>query len=160
MAVAQSRPASCEAVQVNMQDMRDYLFRTRNQQDFPDEGLIERLRQALRKQAAAENIAADASTEKAVHLASLSPVANELWVFWEDGRKLFYFASDIDLANPAVWQHEALVARIFDLDQQVIVSHEEAPGSNRFLTRYQVSRAMFNCIVLGKRITVPPAERP
>ncbi len=162
MDVPQSLPASCRAVQVNMQDMRDYLFRTRNQQDFPDAVLIERLRQALRKQAAQEKIltAEIAAKEKMVHLAPLSPVANELWVFWEDGRKLFYFASDIDLANPAVWQHEALMARIFDLDQQVIVSHEEAPGSNRFLTRYQVSRAMFNCIVLGKRITIPPAEQP
>jgi len=45
------------------------------------------------------------------------------------------------------------------LDQQVVVSHEEAPGSNRFLTRYQVSRALFNCVILGQRITVPPYVR-
>ena len=81
-------------------------------------------------------------------------------MFWEAGRKLFYFASDIDLANPVVWQHEALTARIFDLDEQVVVSHEEAPGSNRFLTRYQVSRALFNCIILGQRVVVPPRSPP
>jgi hypothetical protein len=83
-------------------------------------------------------------------------VANEIWAFWEAGRKLFYFASDIDLANPAVWQHQSLMAHIYDLDEQVVVSHEEAPGSNRFLTRYQVSSALFNCVLLGDRITVPP----
>jgi len=44
--------------------------------------------------------------------------------------------------------------RIYDLDQQVVVSHHEAPGSNRFLMRYQASRALFNCIVLGQRMTV------
>ena len=81
-------------------------------------------------------------------------------MFWEAGRKLLYFASDIDLANPDVWRHEALVARIFDLDQQVVVTHEEAPGSNRFLTRYQVSRALFNCVIFGQRITVPPYAPP
>jgi len=155
-------PRSCAVVAVDMKEMRDYLFRTRNQQDFPDPALVERLREALRKQAAKEGLLATNApvVEQVVHLAPLSPVANETWVFWEAGRKLLYFASDIDLANPEVWRHEALVVRIFDLDQQVVVSHEEAPGSNRFLTRYQVSRAMFNCIVFGQRITVPPYVAP
>jgi hypothetical protein len=34
--------------------MKDYLFRTRTQQDFPDEVMIEHLRQALRKEIAGE----------------------------------------------------------------------------------------------------------
>ena len=98
--------------------------------------------------------------EKVVHVAPLSPVSNELWAFWEGGRKLFSFASDIDLSNPAVWEHETLLARIYDLDEQVVVSHEEAPGSNRFLTRDQVSRAMFNCVLYGQRVTVSPSKPP
>jgi hypothetical protein len=162
-APAPSRPPQgCEVVAVDMKEMRDYLFRTRNQHDYPDPTLVERLREALRKEAAKEGLLATNSppTEQVVHLAPLSPVANETWVFWEAGRKFFYFASDIDLANPEVWRHEALVARIYDLDQQVVVSHEEAPGSNRFLTRYQVSRALFNCFVFGQRITVPPYVAP
>ena len=153
-------PKGSVVVAVDMQEMRDFLFRTRNQRDHPDEALIERLRRALREQAAKEGLlSTNALTgEKVVHLAPLSPVANELWVFWEDGRKLFYFASDIDLTNPEVWRHQTLMARIFDLDQQVVVTHEEAPGSNRFLTRYQVSRALFNCLMLGDRITVSARE--
>jgi hypothetical protein len=114
---------------------------------------------ALRAEATKEGLLSTNAPagEQVIHLAPLSPVANETWVFWESGHKLFYFASDIDLANPKVWEHQSLLARIFDLDEQVVVSHEEAAGSNRFLTRYQVSRALFNCIVLGQRITVPPA---
>jgi hypothetical protein len=156
-------PQGSEVVEVDMQEMRDYLFRTRAQRDYPDPALVARLRQALRKEAAKEgllpaNAPADA---KIVHFAPFSPVANEIWVFWESGRKLFSFSSDIDLANPAVWQHETLVARIYDLDQQVVVSHEEAPGSNRFLTRYEVSRALFNCVLFGQRLTVqPPKAEP
>jgi hypothetical protein len=156
------RPPACSAVSLDMQEMRDYLFRTRNQPDYPDAALVEHLRQAVRQQAAKEGIlSTNAPTgEQIVHLAPLSPVANETWVFWEAGRKLLYFTSDIDLANPAVWEHQTLVARIFDVDQQVVVTHEEAPGSNRFLTRYQVSRDLFNCIVLGQRIAVPPYVPP
>lgn len=147
-------------VAVQMPELMDYLFRTRNQRDYPEAALVERLRAALREQAAKEGLlSTNAPTgEQIVHLAPLSPVANDTWVFWEAGHKLLHFASDIDLANPAVWQHQTLLVRIFDLDQQVVVTHEEAPGSNRFLTRYQVSRALFNCIVLGQRITVPPHE--
>jgi hypothetical protein len=151
-------PRAGAVVDVDMKEMRDYLFRTRNQHDYPDAALVERLRAALREQAAKESIVVTnvSAGELIVHLAPLSPVANETWVFWEAGRKLFHFASDIDLANPAVWQHQTLMVRIYDLDEQVVVSHEEAPGSNRFLTRYQVSRALFNCLVFGQRITVPP----
>jgi hypothetical protein len=159
--VPAKRPLSCELVDVDMNQMRDYLFRTRNQLDYPDFVMMERLRKAVRRQIAKEGIDVNGipAGDRIVHLASLSPVANEIWVFWEDGHKLFYFASDIDIADPAVWRHEELMVRIFDLDKQVILSHEEAPGSNRFLTRYQVSRALFNCIVLGRRITMPPVAQ-
>lgn len=151
-------PRDGTVVEVDMKEVRDYLFRTRNQHDYPDAALIEHLRVALREQAAKEGIVVTnvSAGELIVHLAPLSPVANETWVFWEAGRKLFHFASDIDLANPAVWEHQTLMVRIYDLDEQVVVSHEEAPGSNRFLTRYQVSRALFNCLVFGQRIAVPP----
>ena len=154
-------PLGCHVVRVDTQEMRDYLFRTRKQLDFPDRVLIERMQDAFRSLAAKEGILATnmPSGEQVVHLASLSPVANECWVFWEAGRKLCYFASDIDLAEPVVWQHEAITARLFDLDQQVVASHEEAPGSNRFLTRNQASRALFNCMILGQRIVVPPPSR-
>lgn len=155
-------PQTCQQISVDVGDMKDYLFRTRNQQDFPDQVMIEHLRQALRKEITKEGISVSGLPEgdRIIHLAPLSPIANESWVFWEDGRKLFFFASDIDLANPAVWEHETMMVRVFDLDQQVVVSPSEAPGSNRFLTRYQVSRALFNCVVLGRRVTLPSPAAP
>jgi hypothetical protein len=64
------------------------------------------------------------------------------------------------LANPTIWQHQSLMVRIFDLDQQVVVSREDAPASNRFLSRYQAGRALFNCLVLGQRISVSPPPAP
>ena len=143
-------------VRVDMQEVRDYLFRTRDQHEYPDQALVEHLRQALRKEASTPGILTTNTVrgDQVVYLAPLSPVANDTWVFWEAGRKLFYIASDVDLADPAVWENEALLIHVFDLDEQVVGSHEEAPGSNRFMTRDQVSRALFNCVVLGQRIIV------
>ena len=154
-------PAAARVVGLDMKEMRDYLFRTRAQHDYPDPALVKRLQVAVRKQAAREGklTAEVAELERVVHVAPLSPVANEVWVFWEAGRKLLLFASDIDLANPDVWEQETLISRIYDLDEQVIVSPEEAPGSNRFLTRYQVSRALFNCLLYGQRVTVRPPSQ-
>ena len=156
--VPKGAPREARAVEVEVSAMREYLFRTRSQHDYPDAALLKRLQAAVRKQAAQEGLTQiqGAGAEKMIHVAPLSPVANELWVFWEEGRKLILFASDIDLSNPEVWNHESLASRIYDLDEQVIVTPDEAPGSNRFLTRYQVSRALFNCVLFGQRLTVRP----
>ncbi len=151
-------PAGCAVVTVKMQEMRDYLYRTRNQRDYPDAALVEHLREAVRAEAAKEGILDTnlPAGEQLIDSAPLSPVANELWVYWEAGDKLLYIASDIDLANPEVWKYQTLNVRIFDLERQVVISHDEAPGSDAFLTRYQTSRALYNCMVLGQRIIVPP----
>jgi hypothetical protein len=153
-------PANYTVVAVDMKAMLDYLFRTRSQRDYPDAALLERMRQALRKELIQQGAATNAPAEQVAYLSPLSPVANEVWVFWETGRKLLHFASDIDLANPAVWQHETMMVRVFDLDQQVVLTHDEAPGSNRFLTRHQVGRALFNCVVLGQRVVVTSRPLP
>ena len=52
------------------------------------------------------------------------------------------------------------MVRVFDLDQQVVLTHDEAPGSNRFLPRHQAGRALFNCDVLGQRVVVTSRPPP
>jgi hypothetical protein len=156
-------PRGCAVVTEDMLAMRDYLYNTRNQRDYPDAALLGHLREAVREEAVREGIVDTnlPAGEQIIDNAPLSPVANEEWVYWEAGDKLFYVASDIDLANPVVWKYQTLNVRIFDLEQQVVVSHEEAPGSSFFLTRYQMSRALYNCMVLGKRTIVlrnPPTN--
>ena len=142
-------------------ELRDYLFARRGSVTFPDDALIDRLRSAVREKV--DGHLADTgrdvpSGDRTVHIAPLSPIANELWAFWEDGRMLVRFASDLDLANPYVWDHEELLGRIYDLDEQVVVSLQEAPGSNAYLTRDQVGRALYNCIVLGRRYVISPTD--
>jgi len=156
--VPEKPPAGFVPVAVDYTEMRDYLFRTRNRAEFPDEVLLERLRRSARATLLKEAGAKLPFGEQIAHLSPLSPVANELWVFWENGRKLIRFSSDIDLADPAVWDHDELAIRIFDIDDQVVVSLDEVAGSNAYLTRDQVGRALFNCVVLGRRLTVLPPE--
>ncbi len=150
-------PVDCTVITIPTQRLRDDLFATRNDHAFPTPELIERMRAAVREEAqndpTLQNIAPG---DKTVYLAPLSPISNECWVFWEAEHKLFYFSSDIDIVNPAVWQNEKLDVQIFDLDDQVVVAPDEAPGSSRFLTRNEVGRALFNCIILGQRIVLPP----
>jgi hypothetical protein len=93
-----------------------------------------------------------------VHISGLSPVANELYAFWEGGRMVVRFASDIDLADPAVWQQEDLSAEWWDIDEKVVVSLDEVAGSNAYVTRDMVGRVLFNCVVLGQRLTLDPEE--
>lgn len=153
------RPPECAEVKVDFAEMRDELYRTRRDARFPEGDLLERLRRATRAELLKDVKRPEREAPpgpQVVHFAPLSSVANEVWVFWESGRTLIRFASDIDLANPVVWEHEELAVRAYAIDEQVVVSLDEVAGSNAFLTRDQVGRALFNCIVLGRRVELPP----
>lgn len=157
IAVPPERPADCAEVLAGYEEIKDYLFRTRSQAEFPDAAMFERLRVTLRKHLGF-GPETRAAGEHVVHVAPLSPVANELWVFIESRKMLVHFASDVDLENPATWEHQTLGVRTCDVLNQTVVSHDEAPGSNAFLPRDQVGRALFNCVILGRRIEVTNPE--
>lgn len=153
IAVPPAAPEGSAVTTVGYAEMKDYLFSTRTQSVFPDDVMIERLRVALRKQLALDPNAREAG-EQVAHLAPLSPVANELWVYWETRQLLIRFAADIDLENPVLWENQALTVRTYDVLNQVVVSLDEAAGSNAFMTRNQIGRALYNCIVLGRRLVI------
>ncbi|MCE9615048.1 MAG: hypothetical protein K8T26_12290 [Lentisphaerae bacterium] len=149
-----------QVVNVNYAEMKAYLFRTRTESAFPDAALLERLRVAVRREL---GLPPDERTpgRHIVHMAPLSPVANEVWVYLENDQQLVRFASDIDLTNPAVWAHESLMVRAWNARRQVVTSLDEVAGSNAFMTRDQIGRALYNCIVLGQRVEINnPSEAP
>lgn len=150
-------PDGWEVVTLEMKEIRDYLLRTRDQRDYPDKELSRRMGEAVVEQHDDFPEAMKAA-EQIVFWSPLSPVANEVWAYWETAGKLLHFSSDIDLANPAVWDHDELSSDIYDVDSQVLVSHNEAPGSGRFITRDQIGRVLYNCIVLGEK-RVNPTKR-
>ena len=150
-------PSGTAVVNLGFDEMREYLFRTRLQAEFPDADMREHLRVAVREYLGLDPNKREPG-EKIVHIAPLSPVANELWVFVEHEKALIRFSSDIDLENPEMWKHQALGIRTYDILNQTVVSMNEAAGSNAFLTRDQVGRALFNCVILGQRLAVVNPE--
>jgi hypothetical protein len=158
-------PEGTEVISLKKREAVDFLFRTRTQRDYPSATLLEQMRLAFIHyvETSKEELGAARTTgtnpNQLIYVASLSPVANEVWVFWETRHMLVRFASDIDLSNPEVWKHESMMVRMYDIDRQVLVSHEEAPGSNAFMMRAQVGRILYNCFVLGLRLEVPPTVK-
>lgn len=144
------------AIPVN--ELIAYLFSVRNQRDYPDEALIERMRSALRERYL-EPAGARIEGPQTVYIAPLSPVANHLWVFWENEGKVIRFSSDSDIATPAFWHIEKLGVELYDLDRDVVVAMAEAPGSNAYITRDWAARVLYNCIVFGKRMTITPVAK-
>ena len=136
--------------------MRDYLFETRNKMEAPAGELLEQMRAAAGEEYSEYRAARgqpEPSGTQLLYLGPVSPVANEIWVYWETGRLLIRFQSDMDLTHPGVLEHDELAVRIFDIDEQVVVSLDEVPGSNAYLTRDQVGRVLYNCMVYGKSLT-------
>ena len=152
-------PDGTTEVRLDYEQMRDHLFRTRSRLRPPDDELLARMRAAARAETRAY-LAARGRPEptgpQPVHLAPISPVANEAWVFWENGRLLFRFHADVDLDEPALWDHADLTVELYDLDEQVVVSLDEVAGSNAYVTRDMVGRVLYNCVVLGRRVTLEP----
>ncbi len=143
------------------QEVVDHLFKTRSDRIFPDEYILSHLRKAvgaeLREAAEHKGINMGENPE-IIHFSSLSPVSNDVWFFWERANLLIHYASDFDLHTEEAWRHADMATTLYDLESQVVVSLHEVPGSNAYMTRDMAGRALFNCLVLGKRIEVGPLK--
>ncbi len=152
------RPAEYREARMSHSELREHLFLTRSRARYPEGELLERMREAFRGQLKGETFLLLDPTDpgnRVVHLSPLSPVANEVWVFWEAGRDLIRFSSDLDLEHPETWEDELPTVEVFDIDEQTVVSLQEVAGSNAYLTRDQVGRALYNCVILGRRLQLP-----
>lgn len=134
------------------------LFQERLRAQFPSDELLARMKANVAKKLADLARPALPRRENTVYFAPIHTVANEIWAYWEEGKLLFHFTSDIDLNNPAVWARETLGVSIYDIVEQTVVSHEEKPGDDLFLTRDQVGRALYNCIALGRKSMIPAKQ--
>jgi hypothetical protein len=145
-------------ISVSIKEIREYLFKTRFQSDFPDGALFKRAREALRKEFDMEKMKKAQNEagidENVIYFAPISPVSNEIWIYWETQKLMLKFSSDIDIKNPLVWENEKLFVHTYDLLTQTVVSLAETNGSNRYMTRNQIGRVLFNCMVFGQRVAI------
>ncbi|MDC0948862.1 hypothetical protein OAS86_05935 [Gammaproteobacteria bacterium] len=136
-------------VRFNMDDVTEQLSLPESELRYPNDALLMRMGDAVKRQFGP--IAEDTSEVPVFHVSPLSPVIDELWVFVEQRRELYHFSADAGVDAEGLWDAHHITTRRFDLDEQVIVTQSERPGSNAFVTRDFVGRALYNCIVLGKR---------
>ncbi len=157
------RPPEYREVRLSHSELVEHLFLTRAQARYPTPDLLERMREAVHEGLEDEYPLLPEERDdfsRVVHVSPLSPVANEVWVFWEAGRMLIHFSSDLDLEHPETWAADLPSVRVYEIDEQTVVSLHEAAGSNAYLTRDQVGRALYNCLILGRRLELPPPEQP
>lgn len=155
-------PDGCVSVAFDIKQMKDYLFNTRNKGEFPSPELYERIKKAFREEfndVLVKNVPDEQfKTERVTFIAPLSPVANVVWAYLDHGKLLVRCSSDIDLTNPDAWEHESLSFKLYDVKNQMVVALDENAGDNSFMTRDQIGRALYNCVVLGQRIVVSAAD--
>jgi hypothetical protein len=135
-----------------------HLFQTQHERLFPDATLENRLRQALAAYLRQHHEKELLTGQQTFYAAPVSPVCGELWIYWEDQRMALRFAAEGDLANPRIWEEVALHVRAISLDERVTLSPEAATSPGGFISRDWAGRLLYNCIILGRKFTLPPTR--
>ena len=153
-------PASAREYQVTvlpLQEVQDYLFKTRSSRVPISDALRTQARNLIAAYLAKAH-PAPFTEAQTFYVSPMSSVCNEVWVFWETGRKVMLFAADTDLSSAGFAQLSQLRLEVIDLDKDVVTSAREVPGSNAFVTKDWVGRLFYNCILFGEKITRTPEE--
>jgi hypothetical protein len=90
-----------------------------------------------------------------IFIAPLSPVSNDLWVYWENARTAIRLSGDMAPDDQDIDEELPLHARAFDLDKQVVQTLQEVETSHSFITKDLAGRVLYQCIVLGEEIELP-----
>jgi hypothetical protein len=149
--------SSYEVGRFEREAVRDYLFATRTNRLVASEAVRTKARQLMAAYLKKEH-PEPFTEEQVLYRSQLSPVCNEVWVFWENGRRVRLFSGDMDLTHPKFWESSPLRLDVIELDKDVVTSTKEVPGSNSFVTKDWVGRLLFNCLVLGDKMVIPAAE--
>lgn len=146
-------------VELDINEMMKYLEETRSKTEFPDEKLLNRMKTAfeqqfisLKKHELTKAVHDD--QQDIIHIAPLSPVGNDIWAFWESGKMIIHCTSDIDITNHEVWAQGYSTFHCYDAYNNTVLSLSETKGSNELFTRNQVGRVLYNCMVLGRRVSL------
>ena len=133
------------------------LLKQRNTKSPPPARMMQKLRKSLNTLAQLE-LGHVTDTSQTFYIGPLSQFSNDIWIFWETGKKLIRFSSATDFTTDGYWQLLPLFTKVYDLDTDVVTSLEEVSGSNAYITKSWAGRIMYNCIVDGVKLVVSPAQ--
>lgn len=126
---------------------------------FPDEVLTERLDRVCQREMELHGEWLEYE-EQVIHIAPLSDVANDVWAYFENQCWLVQFSTDREIEETDGWSWEDFRVRTWDLRVDTVAALGELPGSNLAMTMDQAGRALYNCVVLGKRLVVVKPDEP
>ena len=92
------------------------------------------------------------------HIAPLATVSNDVWILHENTNQLLQFSADMDVSDPATWEQLSLRLKFHQLDPRLILTPDRERGGEAELSKDFIGRVLFNCVVLGNRIEIMPAE--
>ena len=124
---------------------------------FPDAELTDRLHKACRRQMELDVEGREAG-DQVIYVAPLSDVSNDAWAYVGNQCWLMQFSTDREIEDPEGWGWEDLRVRVWNLRESTVSALDEMPGSNVAMTMDQAGRALYNCVVLGKRLVVVNPE--
>lgn len=134
-----------------------YLTQTRTHSTFPNEEVLSNIKHRLKEQVESagksDAFKIDPEVNDIFYLAPLSPVCNEIWLYWVGAKIIIHCKSGIDIDTPAAWDSGSLHFSLFDAYNNTLISLGQTALSNEFMTIHQVGRTLYNCMVLGKRIS-------
>lgn len=141
-------------VELSVPEMLAEIYDRYEERRFPDRELTSRLHRACRR-AMDLDVNGREAGDQVMHVAPLSDVANEAWVYLENQSLLLQFTTDREIEAPGgPPDGEDMRVRGYDLMLDTVSTPDEIPGSTEFMTMDQAGRALYNCVVLGKRLIV------
>jgi len=129
------------------------LMSRRNEKVPPAGKTVGRLRKGLKEMMSMEP-PANRERVQTFYIGPLSPYSNDIWVFWEEERKILLFSSDSDIDTDAYWAHLPLFTTVYELEGDVVAALDEVPGSNAYVTKNWAGRVLYNCIVDGYKMEI------
>jgi hypothetical protein len=139
------------------QKIRTFLADTRNRPQLPDAALRERLKAAMRETVKLHP-PSDPTAPQVFFLSTVSPVSGDLWILWVNEKTAIRFGGEFGADEPDLLSLLPLHTQLFDLKSKVVASLLETEGSTGFITKDWAGRILYQCLVLGERVEVPPEK--
>jgi len=135
--------------------IRAFLMDTRNKPQTPDAALRQRLLAAMRETVKVAP-PADPTARQIFYLATTQSVSGDIWVLWVNEKTAIRFGGEFGSDQPDLLALLPLQTQLFDLKTMVVASLLETEGSTGYITKDWAGRILFQCLVLGERVEVPP----
>ena len=89
-------------------------------------------------------------------VSTVTPVSSDLWVVWQNAKTAIRFGGELGAEEPDMLTNLPLHIQLYDFRRQVVASLLETEGSTGYITKDWAGRILFQCLVLGERVEIPP----